>query len=94
MAYKISIKTKDDFRSFKKDYEVHFDFEKTNVNFLMGKNGCGKSTLIQAIRGTLNSNNDKEIRWSARNECKWVNTFYYPTYIYRTVDKKRQNYVL
>ena len=29
MAYKISIKTKDDFRSFKKDYEVHFDFEKT-----------------------------------------------------------------
>ena len=72
MAYKISIKAKDDFRSFKKDYEVNFEFDETNVNFLMGKNGCGKSTIIQAIRGTLNSNNDKEIRWSARNECKNV----------------------
>ena len=38
----------------------------------MGKNGCGKSTLIQAIRGALNSNNDNEIRWSAINECKNV----------------------
>ena len=54
MAYKISIKAKDDFRSFKKDYEVNFEFDETKVNFLMGKNGCGKSTIIQAIRGTLN----------------------------------------
>lgn len=70
MAYKISIKAKDDFRSFKKDYEVIFDFDKTKVNFLMGKNGCGKSTIIQAIRGTLNSNDDKEKRWAAARDCK------------------------
>ena len=36
----------------------------------MGKNGCGKSTVIQAIRGTLNSNNDKDKRWAARRECE------------------------
>lgn len=70
MAYKISIKAKDDFRSFKKDYEVNFEFDETKVNFLMGKNGCGKSTIIQAIRGTLNSNDDREIRWSAKQDCK------------------------
>lgn len=72
MEYKISIKAKDDFRSFKKDYEVIFDFNETKVNFLMGKNGCGKSTIIQAIRGTLNSNNDKDIRWAAKRNCKDV----------------------
>lgn len=70
MDYKISIKAKDDFRSFKKDYTIEFDFDNTNVNFLMGKNGCGKSTIIQSIRGTLNSNNDKEKRWAAARDCK------------------------
>lgn len=70
MEKKITIKAKDDFRSFKKDYEVNFEFDKTKVNFLMGKNGCGKSTVIQAIRGTLNSNNDKDIRWAARQDCE------------------------
>ena len=70
MEGKITIKAKDDFRSFKKDYEVIFDFNETNVNFLMGKNGCGKSTIIQAIRGTLNSNEDKDKRWAARRNCK------------------------
>ena len=58
MAYRITVKAKDEFRSFKKDYEVIFDFENTNINFLLGKNGCGKSTLIRAIRGTMNANDD------------------------------------
>lgn len=59
MAHRITVKAKDEFRSFKKDYEVVFDFEDTNINFLLGKNGCGKSTLIRAIRGTMNSNDGK-----------------------------------
>lgn len=70
MEYKISIKTKDDFRSFKQNYAIEFDFTNTNVNFLIGKNGCGKSTIIQAIRGTINSNDDKDIRWAAARDCK------------------------
>lgn len=69
MEKKITIKAKDDFRSYKKDYTIEFDFSDTNVNFLMGKNGCGKSTIIQSIRGVLNSNSDKDIRWSAKHGC-------------------------
>ena len=46
----VTVKAKDAFSSFKKDYEVVFDFEDTNINFLLGKNGCGKSTLIRALR--------------------------------------------
>ena len=69
MEYLISIKAKDDFRSFKEGYEVVFDFSRTNVCFLMGKNGCGKSTIIQAIRGSKNSNSDSKIRWAAAQDC-------------------------
>ena len=56
MAHRITVKAKDAFRSFKKDYEVVFDFEDTNIHFLLGKNGCGKSTLIRAIRGIRRPN--------------------------------------
>lgn len=76
MAHRITVKAKDDFRSFKKDYEVVFDFEDTNINFLLGKNGCGKSTLIRAIRGTMNSNNDKDKRWAAAADCREILKFF------------------
>lgn len=58
MAHVIKVKTNRDFRSFKNDYEVTFDYTETDTIFLMGINGCGKSTIIQAIRGELNSNKD------------------------------------
>ena len=76
MAHRITVKAKDDFRSFKKDYEINFDFEDTNINFLIGKNGCGKSTLIRAIRGTMNSNDDKDIRWAAAKDCRDILNFF------------------
>lgn len=76
MAHRITVKAKDDFRSFKKDYEINFDFEDTNINFLIGKNGCGKSTLIRAIRGTINSNNDKDERWAAAADCREILKFF------------------
>ena len=76
MAHRITVKAKDDFRSFKKDYEIIFDFENTNINFLIGKNGCGKSTLIRAIRGTTNSNADKDIRWAAAADCREILKFF------------------
>lgn len=76
MAHRITVKAKDDFRSFKKDYEINFDFEDTNINFLIGKNGCGKSTLIRAIRGTINSNNDKDKRWAAAADCREILRFF------------------
>lgn len=76
MAHRITVKAKDDFRSFKKDYEVVFDFENTNINFLLGKNGCGKSTLIRAIRGTMNSNDDKDKRWAAAADCREILKFF------------------
>ena len=76
MAHRITVKAKDDFRSFKKDYEITFDFENTNINFLIGKNGCGKSTLIRAIRGTMNSNDDKDIRWAAAADCRDILNFF------------------
>ena len=76
MAHRITVKAKDDFRSFKKDYEINFDFEDTNINFLIGKNGCGKSTLIRAIRGTINSNNDKDKRWAAAADCREILKFF------------------
>lgn len=43
MAHRITVKAKDEFRSFKKDYEVVFDFEDTNVNFLLGKTVAEKA---------------------------------------------------
>ena len=76
MSHRITVKAKDDFRSFKKDYEINFDFEDTNINFLIGKNGCGKSTLIRAIRGTINSNNDKDKRWAAAADCREILKFF------------------
>ena len=76
MAHRITVKAKDAFRSFKKDYEVIFDFENTNINFLLGKNGCGKSTLIRAIRGTMNSNDDKDKRWAAAADCREILKFF------------------
>ena len=76
MAHRITVKAKDDFRSFKKDYKITFDFENTNINFLIGKNGCGKSTLIRAIRGTMNSNDDKDKRWAAAKDCRDILNFF------------------
>ena len=76
MAHRITVKAKDDFRSFKKDYKITFDFENTNINFLLGKNGCGKSTLIRAIRGTMNSNDDKDKRWAAAKDCRDILNFF------------------
>ena len=38
----------------------------------MGKNGCGKSTLIQSIRGKINSNNDAQSKWNAKDVCSDV----------------------
>ena len=72
MNHKIEVIAKDNFRSFKKDYKVVFDYENTNVIFLMGINGCGKSTIIKAIRGTLNSNSDAQKKWGAKYDVEMI----------------------
>ena len=71
MAHRITVKAKDDFRSFKKDYEINFDFEDTNINFLIGKNGCGKSTLIRAIR-TMPQSRRKTLRNTPSQYGEWA----------------------
>lgn len=76
MAHVIKVKANRDFRSFKKDYEVTFDYTETDTIFFMGINGCGKSTIIQAIRGELNSNKDAKSKWGARDDCKFVNEMF------------------
>ena len=40
----------EDFRCFKKDEKFEF---RPGINFLVGDQGCGKSTLIQLIRSTI-----------------------------------------
>lgn len=72
MEHKIIIKAKNDYRSFKKDYIVTLDYNEVNTIYLMGKNGCGKSTLIQSIRGKINSNNDAQKKWNAKDVCSDV----------------------
>lgn len=72
MEHKIIIKAKNDYRSFKKDYTVTLDYNEVDTIFLMGKNGCGKSTLVQAIRGKNNSNNDAQRKWNAKDICSDV----------------------
>ena len=77
MAHRITVKAKDDFRSFKKDYEIIFDFENTNVNFVRGRNGCAKSRVVRAIRGTITSSKDKDKRWAAAADCREILKFFY-----------------
>ena len=72
MEHKITIKAKNDYRSFKKDYTVTLDYNEVDAIYLMGKNGCGKSTLVQAIRGKNNSNNDAQRKWNAKGVCSNV----------------------
>lgn len=72
MEHKITIKSKEEFRSFPKGYEVIFDFTDTKTIFLMGRNGCGKSTLVQSIRGNINSNSDEKRKWNAKGVCDTV----------------------
>ena len=69
MEHKITIRAKNDYRSFKKDYTVTLDYNDVNTIYLMGKNGCGKSTLTQAIRGKINSNSDAQRKWNAKDVC-------------------------
>lgn len=76
MNYKITLKCKEEFRSFPKDYEVTFDYNNTNVIFLMGVNGCGKSTLVQAIRGSHNSNKDAKAKWGACDTTKLISDMF------------------
>lgn len=68
--FKIEITSKEDFRSFTKGYKVTFDFDDIDTIYLMGKNGCGKSTIMQALRGALNSNMDADSKWNAKSVCK------------------------
>lgn len=72
MSNIIKVKANDDFRSFKKGYTATFDYRDTDTIFLMGINGCGKSTIVQAIRGELNSNSDAESKWGAKYDCAIV----------------------
>lgn len=67
--FKIEITSKEDFRSFTKGYKVTFDFNDTNTIYLMGENGCGKSTILQALRGALNNNPDADTKWNAKSVC-------------------------
>lgn len=76
MTHVIKVKVNRDFRSFNKDYEVTFDYTETDTIFLMGINGCGKSTIIQAIRGELNSNKDAKSKWGAMDDCKFINEMF------------------
>lgn len=72
MKYKITLTLLDKFRSLPKGYTIIFDYDNTNVIYLMGRNGCGKSTLIQAIRSKINSNSDAKRKWGAIDTCELV----------------------
>lgn len=69
MEHKITIKAKEKYRSFSENYTVTLDYNDVGIIYLMGKNGCGKSTLIQAIRGKSNSNKDAINKWNAKYAC-------------------------
>lgn len=69
MKHKITIKAKEKYRSFSEGYTVTLDYNDVGTIYLMGKNGCGKSTLIQAIRGQSNSNKDAKDKWNAKDVC-------------------------
>lgn len=72
MKYNITLTLLDKFRSLPKGYTIIFDYNETNVIYLMGHNGCGKSTLIQAIRNKINSNADAKRKWGATDVCGLV----------------------
>lgn len=69
MERKIIVTVKKNYRSFSEGYTVTLDYNDENTIYLMGRNGCGKSTLIQAIRGKNNSNKDAIKKWNAKNVC-------------------------
>lgn len=76
MTYSIKIKSKEKFRTFPKDYYVELNYDNNKTIFVMGKNGCGKSTLIQAIRGAMNSNDDALTKWHAKSDCEEILTHF------------------
>ena len=72
MERKIIVTAKKNYRSYPNRYTVTFDYNDVNTIYLMGRNGCGKSTLIQAIRGKNNSNKDAIKKWNAKDICSDV----------------------
>ena len=53
----ISKITLHNFKGFKGDHEFNFD---KGINFLVGNNNCGKSTLFQAIDFLQNGKNEED----------------------------------
>lgn len=51
----MKITVKEDFRKFKKGDEFELDLKPGEITFLVGHNGCGKSTLMFALRNKMDS---------------------------------------
>lgn len=51
----MKITVTDDFRKFKKGDEFELDLKPGEITFLVGSNGCGKSTLMFALRHELDN---------------------------------------
>ena len=56
----INIKFNKDYRSvFKAGQEIHIPIQMMGITYLVGQNGCGKSTILRAIRNTNDSMHKK-----------------------------------
>ena len=51
----MKITVTNDFRNFKKGDEFELDLKPGEITFLVGSNGCGKSTLMFALRHKMDS---------------------------------------
>lgn len=63
----INVEILKSFNNLEEDTKYEFDFADRNHYLLVGKNGCGKSSLLNSIRASKCNNTDKKLSdW----ECK------------------------